>query len=441
MPPARLYGADFARDPHGLYARLRSRWGPIAPVEVGPGVPAWLVLGYQEALAVARNVELFSSDARHWHATAGGRLPQDSPLLPMVGPRPALTRQDGPAHLRLRQTVLDVLQRIDRQRLRRVTATAADALIDAWLQHGQADLVGRFARPVASLAFTRLLGIRDSDGETLHTLVSKVVDSASEARAADHDLQASLLRLIDARRTNPAEDIPSWLLQTAAGLSEAELVHQLTVLVLTGLESTTGLIGNTLVHLLSRPRLLAAVAAGRSTVSDALELALWADPPVHNVAARWATSDLTFAGRRIQRGDVLVLALAAANADPAAHHGTNSPTPTVNRAHLAWGAGPHACPARDPARLIAESAVERLLLRVPAMRLAVEPTALLWRPSPWARALTALPVHFPPTAPPPRPVPEPEPETAPLKPAENEDPDETGRKPRTTNWAWWSLDL
>ncbi|MEV4611478.1 cytochrome P450 [Kitasatospora sp. NPDC049258] len=431
-PLTRLYGPEFAQDPHGCYAGLRARWGPIAPVEVGPGVGAWLVLGYQEALTVARDAELFSSDARYWHAAPSGRLPPESPLLPVLGGRPALTRQDGPAHLRLRQAVLDALQRIDRPQLRRLTVTTADELIDAWLPHGQADLVAGYARPVAARAFTRLLGIRDGDGGRLHTLAAAVLDSAPGAAAADRELRAALRQLIETRRTDPGPDLPSWLLDSPAGLTEPELVHQLTASVLAGLESTSGLIGNTLLHLLSRPRLLAALAAGRSTVQDAVELALWAEPPVHNLAARWATTDLTLAGRQLRRGDLLVIALAAANADPAVRPTTDSRPPTVNRAHLAWGAGPHACPARDPARLIAETAVERLVQRVPALQPTVAPSALVWRPSPWARTLTALPVHFPPVTPPPTPEPEP--------PAPHHGPAEATPQPRTTNWAWWHLD-
>lgn len=433
MPPAGLFGAGFTEDPHGLYARLRADWGPVAPVRVAPGVRAWLVLGYQEVLAVTRDVELFSSDARHWHATTTGWLPRDSPLLPMLGWRPALTRQDGPAHLRLRQAVFDALRRIDQQRLRRLTARDADALIDGWLRDGKADLVGRFARPLSALTFARLLGMPDGDGERLHALAGTVIDSAAGALAADQEIRASLLRLVAARRASPAEDIPSWLLAGRTALSEAELVHQLAALVLNGLESISNLIGNTLAYVLARPHLLADLAAGRSTVADILDLALWAEPPLHNVGARWATSDMTFAGHWIQAGDMLVLALAGANADPAVHHGADPRTPTASRAHLAWGAGPHACPARDPALLIAESAIERLLQRVPALTLAVDPTALTWRPSPWTRSLTTLPAHFPPP-----PHPAPTPEAAPPPPTQTTE--DARRKPRATNWAWWNLD-
>src|SRR5690606_7801268 len=55
-----------ARDPQAGYAALRSRWGAVAPVDLEPGVPAWLALGYEEVGTVLRNEVLFSRDSRAW---------------------------------------------------------------------------------------------------------------------------------------------------------------------------------------------------------------------------------------------------------------------------------------------------------------------------------------------------------------------------------------
>ncbi len=63
VPLTPLYGQAVAEDPHGLYARLRERYGPVAPIELEPGVEAWLVLGYAEMLELTRNEALFSKDS------------------------------------------------------------------------------------------------------------------------------------------------------------------------------------------------------------------------------------------------------------------------------------------------------------------------------------------------------------------------------------------
>ncbi len=44
-----LYGPDFDADPAATYKVLRD-YGPVAPVELSPGVPASLVVGYEAAL-------------------------------------------------------------------------------------------------------------------------------------------------------------------------------------------------------------------------------------------------------------------------------------------------------------------------------------------------------------------------------------------------------
>ncbi len=54
---------------------------------------------------------------------------------------------------------------------------------------------------------------------------------------------------------------------------------------------------------------------------------------------------------------------------------------------------------RSVAYLVAQDAVDQLLDALPDMRLAVPAEQLAWRPGPFHRALTALPVVFPPAPP------------------------------------------
>lgn len=69
-----------------------------------------------------------------------------------------------------------------------------------------------------------------------------------------------------------------------------------------------------------------------------------------------------------------------------------------NRAHLSFGHGDHGCPFPAPelAEVIARTAIEVLLDRLPDIELAVEPDELLWLPSFWVRRLASLPVRFSP---------------------------------------------
>ncbi|NGO78588.1 cytochrome P450, partial [Streptomyces sp. YC504] len=122
-----------------------------------------------------------------------------------------------------------------------------------------------------------------------------------------------------------------------------------------------------------------------------------------NFPARYATRDMTFGGQPIRAGDMLILGLAAANADPQILPPDGQPV-VGNRSHLAFSAGPHTCPAQDPARLITRTAIDTIRHRLPDLELAVPESELEWVKSPWSRGLASLPVRFstphPRTAPP-----------------------------------------
>ncbi|MFF7749065.1 hypothetical protein ACFZCP_07370 [Streptomyces sp. NPDC007971] len=96
-----------------MYAGLRRRTGPVVAVEISPGVGAWLVLGHREVLEVVWHPERYSSDPRRWNAVVHGLPPEDSPLLPPLGPRPTASRLDGEEHLRHRRAMTAALGRID----------------------------------------------------------------------------------------------------------------------------------------------------------------------------------------------------------------------------------------------------------------------------------------------------------------------------------------
>ncbi|MET9348486.1 hypothetical protein [Streptomyces termitum] len=72
-----------------------------------------------------------------------------------------------------------------------------------------------------------------------------------------------------------------------------------------------------------------------------------------------------------------------------------APGSSGTRSHLSWSTGPHACPARMPALVIAETAIGRLLDALPEMDPACPQEDLVHRPGPFHRALVHLPVLFP----------------------------------------------
>ncbi len=129
----RLYGPEAEADPRGLYEKLRAEHGAVAPVLVEGDLPAWLVLGYQENLDVARTPSRFSRDSRQWRDLLEGRVAPTNPLAPIATWQPMCTFMDGEEHQRLRQAVTDGLARFDRRGVRRHVTRYANQLIDAFV--------------------------------------------------------------------------------------------------------------------------------------------------------------------------------------------------------------------------------------------------------------------------------------------------------------------
>ncbi|MFI6691902.1 cytochrome P450 [Streptomyces sp. NPDC050433] len=376
-----------------LYEQLRADHGPVAPVTVAPGITAWLVLGHRELLRLTREEQDFSHDPRRWGQLREGRVPADSPILPMVGWRPALLFADGQQHRRMRAAVSDALGRINGHELRRGVRETAERLIAEFADRKQADLVSDYARKLPLMVITGLLGLDGPTGQELVKAIAGLVVANADSADASKRMGAILLALIEEKRHRPGNDVTSALLHHPARLTDEEVLHNLVVMFVAGNQTTVNWIATTLRILLCDPAFRSSLSGGHLSVDDALDLVLWRFPPTQNFPARYATRDLRFGGQEIRAGDMLILGLAAANADPDIL--PEDGTPVVgNRSHLAFGAGPHTCPAQDPARLITRTAVDTIRHRLPDLELAVPETELAWIKSPWSKGLAALPVRF-----------------------------------------------
>ncbi|OEV03147.1 cytochrome P450 [Streptomyces oceani] len=393
-----LYGDVLSGDTLPLYEEMRRTHGPVAPIELEPGVPGWLVLGYRELLEVTRNEECFSHDSRYWRALREGQVRKDSPLLPMMGYRPTVLHTDGPTHRRFSSAVADSLGRIDQHQLRRTVTQLANNLIDEIAPTGHADLAPQYAHQLPLWVASRLFGLPDELAPRIIAGVQGLADSGAEAQASSKALEKIFTDLVQDRSARRRDDLPSWLFDHSSQLTVAEVLHHLMVVIVAGNGPAANWILNTARLLLLDARFRANLTGGRRTVDSALDETLWRDTPVQNFPGRYATRDLNFGGQYIRSGDVLILGLTAANHDPAVQPPDGRIVPG-NRSHVAFGAGPHTCPARDPARVIAHTAVNTLIHRLPDMQLTVAPEELSYRPSPWSRALQSLPVRFTPTLP------------------------------------------
>ncbi|MFI9352729.1 cytochrome P450 [Streptomyces lydicus] len=394
----RLHDAGVQADLVGVYEKLRAEYGPVAPVLVHGDLPAWLVLGHRENLEILRTPSVFSRDSRHWRDMAEGRVPADHPLAPITTWQPLCVFVDGEDHKRLRGAVTDSLGRFESRGIRRHVTRFTDQLVDEFAATGRADLVSQFAARLPLRVMTQLFGMPDEYGPSLTAAVEDVLNGTETAVASNAYLTETLQQLVERKRAHPGHDFPSKLIEHPAGLSDDEVREHLRLILTAANETTVNLIANALRMVLTDPRFRAHLTGGHMTLPDALEQVMWDEPPMMTLLGRWATSDTRLGEQAIRAGDMLLLGLRAANADPAIRPDLTAPV-HGNRSHLAFSGGPHECPGQHIGRAIADTAVDTLLTRLPDLQLAVPESELQWSTSLMYRHLVALPVQFTPVRP------------------------------------------
>ncbi|WP_040868802.1 cytochrome P450 [Nocardia exalbida] len=389
-PRIPLYSAEFAADPHAAYREMRARYGSLAPVELAPDVPATLVIGYHAAVRIVNDPEHFPADPRAWQQD----IAADCPVLPMMQWRPNALRNAGAEHARYRQANVAGLEKIDMYGLRDTVAQLATPLINSFCADGSADVVRQYAFPLSFAVLNAMLGCPDEIAQRAATGLAAIFEGV-EAERGNKMLIDSLGELTVLKRAEPGDDIATRMLRHPAGLSDTEMVHQLGTLYGAGIEPQQNLIVNTLLLILTDERFGGSVLGGSLSTRDALDEVLFNDPPMANFCFSFPKQPILIDDVWLPAHQPVVISIAACNTDPAIRAGQFA----GNRAHLAFGGGPHACPANSLAYLIAQDAIDQLLDALPEIRLAVEPGELTWRPGPFHRALTALPIVFPESSP------------------------------------------
>ena len=279
----------------------------------------------------------------------------------------------------------------------KVTELYAHRLIDEFCGHGRADVLNDYARILPLLVMNELFGFeRDQGVRFVAAMRNLWLGVDAERSAAEAEL--ALSEVVTAKHREPGDDLTTRLVQHRSALSDEEVIMQLMLLV-TALEPTSDLINSTLRAVLADPNTKGDGAPSGTVLAETVDRVLWQDPPITNYPAIYPRVDIPLGGgRTIEAGSPILLGFAAANRF-FLQENEEQMAETNNRAHVAWGAGPHRCPARDEATTITIVALRTLLDRLPGLRPAVAPQDLRWRVSALSSALIELPVEFTPRPP------------------------------------------
>jgi cytochrome P450 len=358
--------------PHDVYRYLRDE-APVFWHDPTPNTPDgegfWCLTRHDDVAWAARQPLLFSSVSGGTRS-GGGTLIEDLPADFAAGV--LLNMQDDPRHQCVRRLVTPS---VSPRRLRQMEAELAArcaALLDEALDHDPCDFLVEVAAELPLQAIASLLGVPQEDRHFLLDWADATLDyddhnpgeTSARSQAAGAAMSAYCNRLLEEKRSSPADDILSIIAMPGGPLGDLEQQMFFHLLVAAGSETTRNSITAGLLAVTDQPTEWAALRRDRTLLPGAVEEMLrWASSTVYN--RRTATEEVERHGQLIRPGDKVVLWWQAANfdeqafVDPLTFDIHRSPNP-----HLAFGAGGHFCLGANLARLEIALVFDGLLDRV-----------------------------------------------------------------------------
>ena len=349
---------------------------------------------YQAVLDAERNPELFSS--------AGGIRP-DQPGMPYM------IDMDDPAHLVRRKLVNAGFTR--KRVMDKVPSIVrlCDTLIDNVCENGTADFVRDIAAPLPMAVIGDMLGVLPEEREMLlkwsDDLVCGLSSHLDETAIANlmetfGAYTAFTMEVIADRRANPRDDLFSILVNSEVDghrMDDNEIVMETLLILIGGDETTRHTLSGGTEQLLRHRDSWERVVADPELLSTAVEEMLRWTSPVKNMC-RTLTADTVFHGTELKKDEKIMLMFESANFDE--EQFDNPDEFRIDRnpnSHMAFGFGTHFCLGNQLARLELRLMTERLLARLPDLRLA-DGAQVPLRPANFVSGPESMPVVFTPTA-------------------------------------------
>jgi cytochrome P450 len=368
-------------DPPLAYYQLREEQ-PIVRIRFPSGRIGWLVTRFEEGSQVFSDPRLSSQRPRHDVAEEEDVDPDSNESAEALPP--TFNSMDAPDHGAYRRLLSGKftpksVQANLQPYIDTIVAEHLDA-IEALGANGEpVDLIEHLALPIPCLVICELLGVPYGDRDEFHHSTEVMMDTSR--RRAERDTGAYWLleyitKLVAEKRADPtSEGLLAELIRKSAEdgsiLSDEDLIGIGVLLLFAGHDTTMAMIGLSALTLLTHPAQRQDLVENPDKIGPAVEELLRYLTIVQFGLGRTAKEDLELAGQSIAKGDLVVVAMPAANRDPRVFD--NPDEPDFDRKmtrHLAFGYGVHQCLGQNVARAELKTILPQLFARFPGLKLA-----------------------------------------------------------------------
>lgn len=296
----------------------------------------WVVAGYAEVMEAKHNTTAFSNDAV---------------TFPSYGTteRLMLAGQDDPEHKRARLLVNEPFSPGKVVDFTRMLRDNVNALIDGFIESGNADVAKIIGDPVPAILTALILGLPAEHGPRFFkwtwAMSHEFLSEPDAAAPKIKEMYAYFEEVIEDRRRNPGPDVLSRVVHAKIDgdfLNHEELLGFCTVLLLGGIDNTSKLIADALWRLAWDIELRHRLLREPQIIPTAVDEFLRFYSPAG--VGRLLMQDFTFAGAPMKRGQFAMLMAPIANRDPRIfpYPDTFIADRSPNK-HLGLGAAVHRC--------------------------------------------------------------------------------------------------
>jgi cytochrome P450/predicted MFS family arabinose efflux permease len=380
------------------FARLR-REDPVHYCRTSRFGPYWSVTRFADIMEVDTNHEAFSSDV----GRGGITIIDDDPKNPL----PMFIAMDPPKHDLQRKVVSPIVAPANLARMEDLIRSRAAKILDElpvgetfnWVEKVSIELTTQMLATLFDFPFEDRHKLTYwSDVATAIPGPGALVETTEEQLAVLMECLEYFVRLWNERvNAEPQPNLVSMLAHGEATrhMTPMEYLGNVILLIVGGNDTTRNTITGSLLALNENPDQYQKLSDNPELIPSMVsESVRWQTPLAH--MRRTATRDIELGGKRIAKGDKVIMWYVSGNRDEAA---IENPDKFIvdrerPRQHMSFGFGIHRCVGNRLAEMQLRIVWEEILKRYPRIDVVGEPVRLA---NPFVKGFSSLPVRIPPS--------------------------------------------